>query len=180
MRPSGSATEHAPIHGVSEHSGASQVATEHNVTDQGTSDVNDTEYDDGPIRPCAICGTELPDDPPPQECRATEHTSASSLCAQPDSDSTSVVRVNVKSLVGLSPKPEEIRMVELDRDATVGQLKNRLQMQLMASHIRPNLVQHHMPTCLQHRSLSPSNKGCYSTPFGMLVGPTIATEPKGL
>ena len=70
MRPSGSATEHAPIHVVSEHSGASQVATEHNVTDQGTSDVNDTEYDDGPIRPCAICETELLDDPPPRECRA--------------------------------------------------------------------------------------------------------------
>ena len=50
MRPSGSATEHAPIHVVSEHSGASQVATEHNVTDQSTSDVNDTESDDGPIR----------------------------------------------------------------------------------------------------------------------------------
>ena len=69
MRPSGSATEHAPIHVVSEHSGASQVATEHNVTDQSTSDVNDTESDDGPIRPCALCKTELLDDPPPHECR---------------------------------------------------------------------------------------------------------------
>ena len=69
MRSSGSATEHAPIHVVSEHSGASQVATEHNVTDQSTSDVNDTESDDGPIRPCALCKTELLDDPPPHECR---------------------------------------------------------------------------------------------------------------
>ena len=65
------ATEHSGASQVvSEHSGASQVATEHNVTDQGTSDVNDTEYDDGPIRPCAICETELLDDPPPRECRA--------------------------------------------------------------------------------------------------------------
>ena len=69
MRSPGSATEHAPIHVVSEHSGASQVATEHNVTDQSTSHVNDTESDDGPIRPCALCKTELLDDPPPHECR---------------------------------------------------------------------------------------------------------------
>ena len=70
-------------------------------------------------------------DPPPEACRATQHTSASSLCAQPDSDFTG--RVNIKCLVGLSPKPEEILMVELDRDATVGQFKNRLQVQLSAS-----------------------------------------------
>ena len=62
------ATEHSGASQVvSEHSGASQVATEHNVTDQGTSDVNDTKYDDGPIRPCAFCKTELIDDPLPRE-----------------------------------------------------------------------------------------------------------------
>ena len=141
------ATEHSGASQVvSEHSGASQVATEHNVTDQSTPDVNEPEYADEPIRPCAICGTELSDDPPPWECRAcnretcydclgrcyqpgchprfcshclhdhgaTEHTSASSLCAQCDSDSTSVGRVNVECLEGLSPKPEKILMDMLD------------------------------------------------------------------
>ena len=38
-------------------SGASQVASEHSG-------------DDRPIRPCAICRTELLDDPPPRKCRA--------------------------------------------------------------------------------------------------------------
>ena len=90
---------------IPEHSGPSQVATEHTVTNQRTSDVNDTESDDSP---------ELPEAPPPQECRATEHTSASSLCAQPDSDSTSGGRVSIQCLVGLNPKPEEMLMAELD------------------------------------------------------------------
>ena len=57
MRPSGSATEHAPIQVVSERIGASQVATERNVPDHGTSDVDDTETDDGP-RECGACSRE--------------------------------------------------------------------------------------------------------------------------
>ena len=60
--PHDTATERAPTQVVSEHNGASQVATEHNVTNQGTSDVNDTESDDGPDRPCAMCTIELDDD----------------------------------------------------------------------------------------------------------------------
>ena len=62
----------------------------------------------------------------PEHAAADARVFASFLCAQPDSDSTSLGRVNLKCLVGLSPKPEETLMVEIDRDATVGQLKEQI------------------------------------------------------
>ena len=56
-------------------------------------------------------------------------------CGQAGSDSDSATgRVNVQCLLGLSPKPEDILMVELDPDASVGQLKSKLREQLMASN----------------------------------------------
>ena len=55
-------------------------------------------------------------------------------CGQAGSDSDSARRVNVQCLLGLSPKPEDILMVELDPDASVGQLKAKLREQLMASN----------------------------------------------
>ena len=55
---------------ATEHSGASQIASEHSSASQVATEPSDTEYDDAPIRPCAICKTELVDDPPPWECHA--------------------------------------------------------------------------------------------------------------
>ena len=61
----------------------------------------------------------------------SEESSVSSVCVQAGSDSDLLGLVKVECLVGLSP--DNSLMVELDADASVGQLKNRLGIQLIAS-----------------------------------------------
>ena len=60
-----------------------------------------------------------------------------SVCAQDGSqsgsDSDSAWKVHVQCYDGLSPIPQNILKVELDRDATVGQLKNKLRLELVAA-----------------------------------------------